>query len=34
MKPTDRQTLSALLFCLTPWLAVLVAIKLICEAMR
>lgn len=30
----DKQTLAAMLLCLTPWLAVLVAVKLICEAMR
>lgn len=30
----DKQTLAAMLVCLAPWLAVLVAVKLICEAMR
>lgn len=30
MKPDDRRTLAAMLLCLSPWLAVLVLVKLVC----
>lgn len=34
MPSNDKQTLAALALCLLPWLAVLVLIKAVCEAMR
>lgn len=34
MKPDDRRTLAALLLCLSPWLAVLVAVKLLCAILH
>lgn len=30
----DAKTIAAMLLCLCPWLAVLVAVKLFCEVMR